>query len=245
VSQPENEFTPPGNLPLYEGLDPEWNDIVGALPEDRRAELAPKLKERLDAFTPLKQYEDFHKSGVTNDQIQQALQLSTVIDNHPRQVYEKLAEFLGISREEAKEVVEEVEEGVEDGDDPRYAALKKQIDVLSQIMLNENQQKTQAQLNAQADAAIDKEINTVKKKFGDVDEEQLLLYMGRGLNAEQAYQAYTKRDADIRARRPAPTLLGSGQAVPRQAPDMAKMSPEDTRKFVAQMMEHGRQESRG
>jgi septum formation topological specificity factor MinE len=244
VSQPLGEATPPGNLPLFEGLPAEWNDIVGALPEDKRAELAPKLKSRLDEYEPLKQYEDFHKSGVTAEQMQQALNLSSVIDNHPRQVYEKLAEFLGITPQQAQEVVEEVEEGDEAGD-PRYEAMKKQLDVLSQIIIQERQTQTQAQLRSQADEELNKELGAVKKKYGNVDEDQILLYMSRGdMTAEQAYQAYTKRDAEIRTRRPAPVLLGQGQAVPHTRPDFTKMSNEDTKKFVAQMMEHSNQEAK-
>lgn len=242
--QPE-EVTPPGNAPLFEGLDAEWNDIVGALPEDKRAELAPKLKERLDSYTPLKQWDDFNKSGVTVEQVQNALNLSSVVENHPRQVYDKIAEYLGITPQQAQEVVEEVEEAEADGD-PRFDAMKKQIDVLSQIILNEKQAQTQAQMSAKADAEIDREIGGVKKKYGnDVDEDQILMRMAsRGMTAEQAYLDYTKRDSDIRSRRPAPTLLGTGQAVPRQPVDYTKMSSEDTRKWVAQMVEHDRQESK-
>ncbi len=243
MSQPDGAPTPPGNAPLFEGLDPEWNDIVSAFPEDKRAELAPKLKERLDSYAPLKEYEDFSKSGVTPDQIKNALNLSYVVENKPREVYDKIAEYLGITPQQAEEVVEELEEAEEAGDH-RYDALKSQIDVLSQIIINERQGKMQEQLRSQADAELEKEINTVKKKFGDVDEEQILLYMSKGLNAEQAYQAYTKRDAEIRSRRPAPMLLGNGQAVPRQAIDPTKLSTEDTKKLVAQMAEHGRQEAR-
>lgn len=242
MAQPDQP-TPPGNAPLYEGLDAEWNDIVGAFPEDKRAELAPKLKERLDQFAPLKEYEDFSKSGVTPKQINEALDISTLINSNPRQVYDKIAEYLGISREEAKEVVEEVEEAEEAGD-PRYDAMKKQLDILSQIIVEERQAQTKAQLDAQADAAIDKELSGLKKKFGDIDEEMVLLYMNKGLTAEQAYQAYVKRDSEIRQRRPAPTLLGSGQAVPNQRVDYTKLTSEDTKKWVAQMVEHSRQEGK-
>lgn len=239
----EDENIPPGNAPLFEGLGTEWNDIVGAFPEDKRAELAPKLKERIDSFTPLKQYEDFHKSGVTAEQIQNALNLSSVVENHPRQVYDKIAEYLGITSQQAEEVVEEVEQAAEDGD-PRFEAMKKQLDILSQIVLQEKQSQTQKQLQSQADAEIDKELNAVKKKYGEIDEQQILMRMAHlGMTAEQAYQDYTKRDSEIRKRRPAPILLGNGQAVPNQPVDYTKLSSEDTKKWVAQMLEHSRQES--
>lgn len=244
MTQSLNDPTPPGNAPLYEGLGSEWNDIVGAFPEDKRAELAPKLKERIDAFEPYKQWDDLQKSGITPQQASEALDISNLINSNPKAVYDKIAEFLGITAQQAQEVVEEVEEAEEAGDS-RYEAMKKQLDVLSQIIIQERQSQTQAQLQSQADAALEKEIAAVKKKFGDVDEDQILLYMGRGdLTAEQAYEAYTKRDAEIRSRRPAPTLLGSGSAVPRQPVDYTKLSNEDTKKWVAQMLEHSRNESR-
>src|SRR5690349_3195645 len=106
--------TPPGDMPLFEALGTEWNDIVGALPEDRRAELAPRIKERLDRYEPLKAYENFHKSGISSDQISTALNVYNVLENKPREVYEAIGQHLGITAKQAQEVVDELNDADSD-----------------------------------------------------------------------------------------------------------------------------------
>jgi DNA-binding transcriptional MerR regulator len=237
---------PPGeNVPLYEGLDASWNDIVGAFPEDRRNELAPLLKSRIDQYEPLKQWEDLHKSGITPKYASDALNVFSIIENNPQQVYDTIGKYLGITPKEAKAAVEEFQatEEEDDGPDPRIQTMQEQIDTLAQIALSQRQQTVQQQQAAEADAAVEKDLSELKKKYGDVDEDQVLLYMlnGNGVTAEQAYQMYTERDNKIRSRRPAPMLMGSGGAVPAKQLDVRKMNPEDTRSLVAQMMQYGNQ----
>src|SRR3954470_1975547 len=121
--------TPPGDSPLIEGLDSSWNDIVNFIPEDKRADFAPKFKERVQSYEALKPWEEFQKSGVTPDQAGTALNLFSVIENNPREVYETIGKHLGITPQQAKEVVKEVEKEVESGnDDPRLATLQQQVD---------------------------------------------------------------------------------------------------------------------
>lgn len=240
---------PPGdNVPLYEGLDSSWNDIVGAFPEERRAELAPLLKSRIDAYEPLKQWEDLHKSGITPKYASDALNVFSIIENNPQQVYDTIGKYLGITPKEAKAVVDEFQEiEEEDGPDPRIQTMQEQIDTLAQIALSQRQQAVQQQQTAEADAAVEKDLVDLKKKYGDVDEDQVLLYMlnGKGVTAEQAYQMYTERDNKIRSRRPAPMLMGAGGAVPAKQLDVRKLNPEDTKSLVAQMMMQGNEASRG
>ncbi len=234
---------PPGDIPLFDGLGPEWNDIVGAFPEDKRGELAPKLRERIEQYEPLKQWEDFQKSGITPDFAQTAVNLFAHIENNPRQVYDEIGKFLGISAQQAKEVVDDIKDDVKetDEDDPRYSALKQQLDAISQILLTENQTKMQAQQEAEAQAAIENEFSALKKKVGDFDEEEVIMRMvHKGISAEQAYNEYTAKVDQLRARRPAPMLLGSGGAIPQRSIDPTKLNNQDTKSLVVQMLEHAK-----
>ncbi len=239
--------TPPGDMPLYDGLGPEWNDIVGAFPEDKRNELAPLLKSRIDEtvkpYEPLKQYEDFAKSNIAPDHISNALNILTMIDNNPKQVYEAIGNALGITNQQAKEIVEEIEEG--DQDDPRIQTMQQQIDTLAQIALAQRQQTAAEQRQAEQDAALNKELEDLKKKYGDeVDEEEVIMRMVHGgMSAEDAHLAYAKKVSDIRKRRPAPMIMGSGgSAVPARSIDPTKLDSANTKSLVAQMMEHAMQE---
>lgn len=234
--------TPPGDMPLFEGLGTEWNDIVGALPEDRRAELAPRIKERFDNFAqqfePLKPYSDLAKSGITPDHIGTALNVYTVLENKPREVYETLGQHLGLTAQQTKEVVEEINEGADQGD-PHLTRLQQQVEILSQIILSQREQETQAQQAAEVDAQLEKEMGALKKKYGDVDEEEILMRMAhKGLSAEEAYKEHEAKVTAYRTKRPSPMLIGGGGTVPRRELDPTKLDNAQTKDLVTQMLQH-------
>jgi hypothetical protein len=240
VGQP----TPPGDLPLIEGLDPSWNEFVSAIPEDRRAELGPKLKERISGYEPLRQWEQFQKSGITPDQAGTALNLFTLIENDPKQVYDVIAKHLNLTPAETKAVVEEIQDAKDDGDDPRIKRMEQQLETLAQIALTQRQMSAQEKLEAQEEANLSKELDALKTKYGsNFDEEQIVMRMiHKGVTAEQAYQEYEGMVNGIRSRRPAPMVMGAGGAIPNRAIDPKKLSSQDTRKLVAQMLEHANNE---
>lgn len=244
--------TPPGDMPLIEGLPVEWNDIVSGFPEDKRAEFGPKIKERLSSYESTQQayepWRNLQDSGLTPELASTAATLYRLIESDPRQVYETIGKHLGISPQQAQEVVQDVKEDAED-EDPRFAklsTLEKQVQVMSQILLGQRDMEAQEKAKAEADAALDKELKTLKAKYSDVDEEQVVMYMlQHNTNAEEAYKAYTERDDRIRSRRPAPFVLGSGGHIPTNKPiDPKTLSPADTKSLVAQMMQQGQNEAR-
>lgn len=230
--------------PIYEGLDPSWNDVVSAFPEDKRSEYAGFIKTQMDSYAPLKQWEEFAKSGITPEQASTAVGVYNTIENNPKRVYEALGAHLGITPQQAQEVVEELEDA-DPEEDPRIATLQKQLATVQQILVARHQEETQSRLEQQAEAEIDREIAALKKKYNDVDEDILAVFMANGqMSAEQAYKAYTERDARIRATRPSPMLLGGGGQVPNRAIDPTKLSSSETKNLVAQMMQQAAQSAR-
>lgn len=233
--------TPPGdNVPLYDGLDSSWNDVVSAFPEDKRAELAPILKSRVEeiqkSYEPLKQYEDFAKSNVSPEQLQTALKVYSTIENTPDQVYKMLGEYLGVSKQEAKQVVQEVQDANPD-EDPRIATMQQQIETLMQIKLAEHQQTKQQRIEQEQEQLLERELGALRKKYGEVDEDEILMrMMHRDLTAEQAYQEYSNKVSELRRTRPAPMIMGQGGQIPRNAIDPTKLDSKDTKSLVAQMM---------
>ncbi|MFY3741638.1 MAG: hypothetical protein HMLIMOIP_002096 [Candidatus Nitrosomirales archaeon] len=232
---------PPGdNVPLIEGLDSSWNEIVSAIPEDRRTELGPKLKERITATTsqyePLKQWEDLQKSGITPDFAGTAIGLFNLIENDPKQVYEAIGKHLNITPAQAKEVVEEVQDG--DQDDPRIQRMEQQLETLAQIALAQRQMTAQEQQAAEADAAVDKELSDLKSKVGDFPEDEIVMRMlHKDMTAQQAYEEYSGRVSELQKRRPAPMLMGQGGSIPSRAIDVKKLDSKETKNLVAQMLE--------
>jgi hypothetical protein len=234
---------PPGDLPLIEGLDSSWNEFVSAIPEDRRAELAPKFKERIQSFEPLKQWENLQKSGITPDHADTALKLFSTIENNPREVYDLIGKHLNITPQQAQEVVEELEDG--DQDDPRIQRMQQQLDTLAQVAIAQRQMTVKEKEQQAADQAIEAEINAVKKKYGnDLPEDELIMRMiHKNMTAEQAYQEYASRADQIRARRPAPVIMGAGGNIPSSAAiDPTKLDGKQTKSVVAQMLAHANAE---
>lgn len=249
MGQPNMPTPQDSNVPLIEGLGPEWNDIVGAIPEEQRAVIAPKLKERITSYESLKPWEDFAKQGVTPELARTSIDLYKVIENNPREVYETIGKHLNITPAQAQQAVEEMQEEIDEGDDddPRIKKLQQQVDTLAQIALTKNQQEIQAKAQADADAKLEQEIVAVKKKYGDdIPEKHIIMRMLHlDMTAEQAAQDYIKEVEDIRSRRPAPWVLGgSGNAVPNKQIDPTKLSGQETRNVVAQMFQHAAAENK-
>jgi hypothetical protein len=234
--------TPPGDSPLVEGLDASWNEFVSYIPEDKRAEFAPKFRERLQKdYEPLRQWESLQKSGVTPESASTALSIYDMIEQDPRKIYDAIGNHLGITPQQAQEVMEVIED--DDGTDPEIAALKEQVEVLGQIALAQRQQTSQERLEQQQAEALDQELAEVKKKYGDYPEDEIIMRMAQlDMTAEEAYNHYNGRVAEIQKRRPAPMIMGGSGAIPSRAIDPKKLSSSDTRNVVAQMLDHANAE---
>ncbi len=230
----------PNDMPLFEGLDPSWNDVLSVLPEDKRSEYGQKIAERTKLPDEYSRWENFNKSGITPEQAEYAIGINKLIEDRPMEVYKAIAEHLNIPVAEAKQVVDEIDEGDED-DNPELSALKQQVDVMQKILLTKHNQETQAQQQAAQDAELEKELSGLRKKFGDdVNEDQVLMRMyTKGITAEEAHQQYMSEVAEIMKRRPSPMVLSGGGVVPNKPLDPTKLNPQDTKKLVAQMMQQG------
>jgi hypothetical protein len=242
--------TPPGDMPLIEGLGSEWNEFVSAIPEAQRAELGPKLKERINGYEErvkvYEPWEQFRKSGITPEHADVALRVFSTIENNPKEVYEAIGKSLGITAAEAKEVVKEVQTGKIDttGEDPRLQTLQQQVDTLSQIALAQRNMTAEQTREKEAEAAIESDIAAVKKKYGnDVPEDQLIMRMyTKDMTAEEAYQDYSNFVSEVRKTRPAPMVMGAGGTVPNRAIDPRKLDSKETKNLVAQMLDHANAE---
>ncbi len=233
---------PPGDIPLIEGLDSSWNDVVSAFPEDRRSELGSQLKSRVESYEALKPWETFTKAGHSTESVQQAVDVYNILNNNPREVYETIGQYLGITPQQAQKVVESTEGGNDEDDDDPYSAeveqLKQQVRVLSELQLAQHQQETNAKQAAEQDQALEAELSALKAQHGDFPEQEVLMRMYHlNMTAEEALANYNELADNIRARRPAPTLLGGSGSIPNRRIEPQKLNSQDTRSLVAQMMQ--------
>lgn len=241
MTQPE--VTPPGNTPLFEGLGSEWNDVLSALPEDKRSLYGSAIRDRISSYEPLKAYEDFHKSGVSADQIGMALQVLSTVENNPREVYEAIGKHLGISTAEVKQVAEEIKKEESSNLSPEYQQLQQQFNTMAQIMLAQRQEQEKSAAQQREDRELEQAISELKKKHGDFPEDEVLMRaIHKELSLEDAYKDYEAFVTQTRQTRPAPTLLGSGGSIPRQPLDVKSLDSAGTKNIVAQMLEHANRE---
>ncbi len=237
--------TPPGdNVPLIEGLDSSWNEFVSAFPEEQRAVLGPKLKERVSSYESLKPWEEFSKTGVTPDHVKTSLNVFNALERNPRELYEAIGTHLGITTQQAQEVVEELEEA--DDSDPRIKSMQDQLNTIAQVLLTERQQNQQQQLVKEQENLLDKEIKDLKSRYGDdINEEEIIMRMiHKNMSAEQAYSEYANFVSEVQKRRPAPFVMGGSGSIPQKGIDPTKLNGQGVRSLVAQMMATAAQEDK-
>lgn len=234
------------------GINPAWNEVLSYIPEDAHSKVLPhlqnwdknfsnKLQEVHSTYAPYKQ---FQEAGIDAGQMQVALGVLRAIQEDPETVYKQLAATYNFGAEQ--------EQGEPDSNLPpgfdnmppefmnQFQQLQQGYDTLAQIILGQQQQQTEAQQQAQEDAALDQEINGLKQKYGDFDERFVLAQMMAGASGEEAIQAYNGLVEQVMQNnnRPRPPkLLGSGSAVPgSNGVDPRKLDSKGTKDLVQQML---------
>lgn len=235
--------TPPGDIPLYDGLGTEWNDVLSAVPEEARSTVGSAIKGRISDYdtrlNSYKNWDDVIKSG-DPEHVKTALGVYNTIENKPQEVYELLGRHLGISTAEAKKVADAVES--DESGDPRIEEMQRRIDTMTQILVGKHQEELRSvQLKEQEDA-LAKELSDLKTKHGEIDEEHILMLMSHNnVSAEDAYKQYEALVTKIRGNRPAPMVLGSSGGIPRQGVNPRTLDSKDTKNLVATLLQQSLQ----
>lgn len=224
------------------GVNPAWNDVLNYVPEDKRNEVIPKLQEWDNNFQQVQStvapWKDFINSGIDPETAEFSVNVLSTLESNPRAVYDALGAHLGISSQEAKELVEDqglLEEELEEPkEDPRIAKLEKQTEAMAQILLARKNEE----MAAEQDAALDQEMKALRNKLGDFDEEYVLAKMYAGMDPEDAAKSYFEFEEQLRSRRPpAPKILSGGSGnIPQASIDPTKLDSKGTKDLVVQML---------
>lgn len=248
-----NDFSDAGNEVQGDaqapGPNPAWNDVLSVLPDQFHQMVTPHFEKwdqaansRVESVnSQLKQFEaykPFAEHGISSDEIEQGLRLIYEVNNNPQNVYDALAKAYNFGQAAAApNNTSESGEAETSQADPRYDQLQNGLQLVSQIVLAD----AQAKQAAQADWALDKELNELKEKHGEYDEKYVLAMMQNGMSGEEAVQAFNNLKTNFAQNRPfAPNILSTasgGAGVPSNAIDPTKLSSKDTKSLVAQMLE--------
>ena len=100
---------------------------------------------------------------------------------------------------------------------------------------------------AQEDAELEDVLQQLHQQYGDFDEEAVLVKMYQGLDPEQAIHAWNDQVQELInnrvSRRVPPPVLGGNGSVPAGGVEPSKLSDNDRRKYVADMLEAARDQS--
>jgi hypothetical protein len=237
---PDEEITPANSgIPLVEGGNPAWNDFLQYVPEDKRQEVVPTLKQWDEHVNKMRaDYEPWKNLGTTPDQAEQAIKVKNLIESQPQAVYERLGEYLGVSTKEAKKIVEEEakkETETAPTGTPDLEKLQNTVNYMAQILLAQKQEQESTEAEKAEDAKLDAALKELKKKYGDFDEEEVVMRaVHRGLSVEKALEEWKAKEAEILKRRPAPWLLGGGGEIPSPTTDPRKLDRKATKDLIAQ-----------
>lgn len=241
-----------GDVP---GPNPAWNDVLEILPEQFHQVVTPHFQkwdqsaqQRIEQVnSQLKDFEGFKpfvEHGINPQEVEQGLRIMWEINNNPENVYKALAEAYKFGQEappvaNTNAVTNDDDDETPYGVDPEISSKLEQHDGLlqavAQIVLND----AQAKEAASADSALEKELNSLKEKHGDYDEEYVLTKMLNGASGEDAVKSYQNLVQRLSPKPFAPNVLGSnggGTGLPSQAIDPTKLSGKETRNLVAQML---------
>jgi hypothetical protein len=239
--------SPDSGIPLADGLDPEWNSVLGAVPEDKRTEVATYLKDWNSKYTKLQEdytpWAGYKDKGYDPKYMDQAVTVMDALTYRPEEVYEAMKKHFGPKDTPTPQPVEpttEPSEGVADiTQHPEFQRLKKIADMSAQVLLADRQTKEQSAREASEAAKLDEELGALKKKFGeDIPEKEIVMRMATyDMTAEEAYKDFAEFATTIR-KKPAPFVLGSGGPIPREPIDPRKMTSEQRSNLFAQFLDN-------
>lgn len=235
------------------GHNPAWDEVLSVLPEQFHSVVTPHFSkwdaaanQRIESVnSQLSQFEAFKpfvEHGVGSDELERGLRLYYEINNNPQAVYEALQNAYNFGQPQQPNSTQESEGEEENPLNNLPPEIMEKLNnhdgmlqAVAQIVLNE----AKAKEDAAADAALDKELNGLREKHGDYDEDYVMTKMMSGMSGEEAVQSYQALVQRVTPQPFAPNVLGSssgGTGLPSNAIDPTKLSGKETRNLVAEML---------
>lgn len=243
------------NNPSGQG-NPAWNQFFEAIPEDYRDQVQPAITPVLQEwdrgvqrrFESYKPYERYVKDEVDPQVLDYGLNLIQSLNSNEgaMEVFGQLGSYL-----ESQGLLGqgEDEEDAEDEDAIDYEKLplqlRRQIEQMQDsfgTLAEYNLAQEQQRIEANEDEALDQELHTLKQKYGEYDEDWVLVKMANGMDSEEAVQSYFSWVDNALKTRNKPNPFkplgggtgdfpsGNGNFDPRKA------SGRETQDFVTQML---------
>lgn len=239
-----------------------WNPLLEKLPTSLHNLVTPHLKEWdrnynegiQKVHSQYAPYKPFLESQVDPEAINNALLISNALENDPTGLISQLIDYY--KYEVPKQPVEQgqgnqpQDESVDEGipydvtQHPEFQRMAKMVELLGQNTL----QQTEAQLQMEADAQIEKDFAEAKQRLGDFDESQVaqIMYLQQ-VDIDTAVKMHNDMVQNIlqKHRSPgqsAPVLMGGGGGLPSKQTNVSKMTEAQRRQLIVQTLAENAQQ---
>lgn len=217
--------------------NPAWSEILSAVPEDYHQALTPVLqnwdKGVNEKFSKIhEEYAPF--KGVDAEQFEFAMGLADRVENDPLEIYNALHSYL--SEQGLLESLGQEDDGDTADDSNPYDAKISQLEQGFQTMAEAYLYQEQMKAEAEEDAALEAELDEMRDKYGDFDEDYVLSKMVNGMDTEDAVRAYVEFVDKLAtgSQRPAPRIVSSAGNFPGQGTvDPKKLNADQRQDFIA------------
>lgn len=250
--QPEGSQPAPDSktwgVEFLEGLTPEQRKLVEPAVKQWDAGVTRRFQELQTQYAP---FRPLLESGVEIADVQNALQIYTLLDQNPQYLYQLLkTELEGAGGEGAPGVQGQGEPGDEEYELPPQ--VQQQIDQLQAVVEALAQQTLQSrneQTVQQEDAELSEYLDLLKTEKGDFDETYVLARMARGESGADAVDAWNRvlqerlngagqgNGAPPVPGSELPPILSGGGTVPVTSENIGTAKDKDVQSLVANILQ--------
>ena len=226
-----------------------WAEVLADVPAEYHKALNEKLSSYTDSVkSPYEPYGFLLENEIDPETAQYAMNMLFTLNSDPRQLYDAIGtyyKFNGTPTDASSEAATFEPEDAESGPvDPRIAKLEQDLQTVAQILVQERQ----AANDAAEDKALESELNGLREKYGEFDEQYVLGVAVNGTPLDTAVRNYKALETRLggssaAAGQKPPVVMGSGGGAPAQnAVDPRTLSDKDTKSLVAQILQNANQE---
>lgn len=178
MSEQDNgpEVTPDADSNLNESqestaethVNPAWQPIFDEFDNDPSMKfISDKIKEKLtphltrqdqayqEVTTKYAPYKDYVDNNISPELINQSINAFRYLNENPKEVHQKLSEFLGITVAEAKKLEESIPDESDDDSDPRLKTLEEKLNQLSEAEQRRLEEKQAADWGKKIDSDVE------------------------------------------------------------------------------------------
>lgn len=241
---PVVDSQPTGNETQATEGHPAWKEILDVLPSSLHPVVSPALQKWdqgvQQRFQQVQQtyepYKPFVEQQVNPQNIEQALAIYRQIEADPRGFYDRMGQYVGQGQSDT-DADEFDDDGTEEDDDPRYARLMQQQEQLAGMLM----QMQNKEIEAQAEAKLDADLNALKSKHGEFDEEAVLQFaVANGGDLNKAMDKYLNLIGKARTiptpGSELPTVVSPSGATASTAIDPTTLDSKGTKDLVSNLL---------